>query len=187
MAETVEYDYDPRIEDAKQFLRFAADADTSIEGGHCVVLAGFDDDGATVISWGALYKMTWAFFSRYVDEAYGLISALWIEKTGATPANAPSRSGFPLGIEPDVKYAQTVTPLPPGAAALLYTDGLSETRNAAGEMLGEKMLFQLLAQAAAHTCDAHAGKHFLLGRLADFCDHAPPTDDQTLIFIRHLA
>ena len=29
MAETVEYDYDPRIEDAKQFLRFAADADTN--------------------------------------------------------------------------------------------------------------------------------------------------------------
>ena len=29
MAEMVEYEYDPRIEDAKQFLRFAADADTN--------------------------------------------------------------------------------------------------------------------------------------------------------------
>jgi len=112
---------------------------------------------------------------------------LLVWPSGVAPANTPSRAGFPLGIEPDVKYAQTVTPLPPGAAALLYTDGLSETRNPAGEMLGDKMLFQLLAQAAAHTSDAHAGKHFLLGRLADFCDHAPPTDDQTLIFIRHLA
>ena len=106
---------------------------------------------------------------------------------GAAQANAPGQSGFPLGIEQDVKYPQTVTPLPPGAAALLYTDGLTETRNAAGEMLGEKTLLQLLTQAAAHTGDAHAGKHFLLRRLADFCDHAPPTDDQTLIFIRHLA
>lgn len=62
-------------------------ADTSIEGGHCVVLAGFDDEGVTVISWGATYKMTWAFLAQYADEAYGLVNQYWVEKTGKTPAN----------------------------------------------------------------------------------------------------
>jgi len=110
---------------------------------------------------------------------------LLVWQPGAPAAVALGQSGFPLGIEPLTRYAQTETPLPPGAAALLYTDGLSESRNAAGEMLGEKGLLQLFAQTAAQTSDPHSGKHFLLGRLADYCGHAPLTDDQTLILIRH--
>jgi serine phosphatase RsbU (regulator of sigma subunit)/anti-sigma regulatory factor (Ser/Thr protein kinase) len=110
---------------------------------------------------------------------------LLVWQPGAAEAVALGQPGFPLGIEPLTRYDQTETFLPPGAAALLYTDGLSETRNAAGEMLGEKNLLQFLAGAAAKTGDAAAGKNFLLGCLADFCGHAPLADDQTLIFIRH--
>jgi len=64
-----------------------ADADTSIEGGHCVVIAGFDDSWLTLISWGALYRMSWAFWAEYVDEAYGLVDTDWVKATGTTPAN----------------------------------------------------------------------------------------------------
>jgi len=49
------------------------------------VLAGYDPDGATVISWGALYKMTWAFFNQFVDEAYAIADPDWIRATGQTP------------------------------------------------------------------------------------------------------
>jgi serine phosphatase RsbU (regulator of sigma subunit)/anti-sigma regulatory factor (Ser/Thr protein kinase) len=104
---------------------------------------------------------------------------------GTTEAIAWGESGFPLGIEPLTRYPQTETVLPAGAVALLYTDGLSETRNAAGEMLGEKKLRTMVARAGTQTSDAPGGKHFLLGRLADYCDHAPLADDQTFIFIRH--
>jgi sigma-B regulation protein RsbU (phosphoserine phosphatase) len=104
---------------------------------------------------------------------------------GAKEAVALGQSGFPLGIEPLTRYAQIETFLPPKSAALLHTDGLSETRNVAGEMLGEKKLLQFLAQTAAQTGDAAAGKNFLLSCLADFCGPAPMTDDQTLILIRH--
>ena len=100
---------------------------------------------------------------------------------------APVKAGFPLGIEPSVVYRQTVHALPPGAAALLYTDGLSEARNAAGEPLGENNLRRWLAESAAQTRDAEGAKNFLLARLAEFRGHAPLTDDQTLILIRHLA
>lgn len=102
-------------------------------------------------------------------------------------ASAIGQSGFPLGIEVSAKYYQTATVLPPGSAALLYTDGLSEMRNAAGEMLGEKRLLELLARAGAQTTDTHAARHFLLGRIADYCGNAPLTDDQTLILIRNTA
>jgi serine phosphatase RsbU (regulator of sigma subunit)/anti-sigma regulatory factor (Ser/Thr protein kinase) len=110
---------------------------------------------------------------------------LLVWQPAAATATALGQSGFPLGIEPLTRYTETETPLPPGATALLYTDGLSETRNAAGEMLGEKNLLRMLAHAAAETTGASAGKDFLLGRLADFCGHTPLTDDQTLILIRH--
>ena len=95
-------------------------------------------------------------------------------------------AGFPLGIEPDTAYQQTVNELAPGAAALLYTDGLSETLNAAGELFGEKNLSARLAESVTQTQDADGAKNLLLRRLAEFRGTAPLTDDQTLILIRHL-
>ena len=41
------------------------------------MLPGYDADGAIVISWGSLYKMTWEFFSTYVDEVYDITDASW--------------------------------------------------------------------------------------------------------------
>ena len=111
---------------------------------------------------------------------------LLVWQPGATGATAPGQSGFPLGIEPQVVYPQNVHPLPPGAAALLYTDGLSELRNAAGEMLGENRLPQFLVEAAAQTSDVESGKQMLLDRLAAYRGNAPMADDQTFIYIRHL-
>jgi len=129
----------------------------------------------------------------YLDAARGTaISAsaghcpLLVWTPGAATVAAAGESSFPLGIEPQTTYQPTVTALPPGAAALLYTDGLSETRNAAGEFLGEEKLHELFA-AAAQTRDAESGKTFLLDRLTAFRGSAPLADDETLIFIRHLA
>jgi hypothetical protein len=58
---------------------------TNIVGGHAVVLAGYDVDGARVVSWGQYYTMTWAFFAKYVDEAYAIADRTWIEAGGKTP------------------------------------------------------------------------------------------------------
>ena len=59
--------------------------DTSTEGGHCIILVGYDADGATVISWGQKYKMTWAFFRQFTDEVYAIVSQNWINSQGKTP------------------------------------------------------------------------------------------------------
>jgi len=56
-----------------------------IEGGHAVILVGYDSVRATIVSWGNLYTMTWRFFQRFTDECYGIIDPLWVEKTGKTP------------------------------------------------------------------------------------------------------
>lgn len=59
--------------------------DTRIVGGHAVILPGYDDEGLEVISWGRKYRMTWAFFNRYIDEIYGTVNKSWLDTTGKTP------------------------------------------------------------------------------------------------------
>jgi len=60
-------------------------ANTTIVGGHAVVLVGYNATGAKVISWGQYYTMEWGFFSAYVDEVYAIADQQWIEQTGKTP------------------------------------------------------------------------------------------------------
>jgi hypothetical protein len=61
--------------------------DTSIVGGHAVIVVGYESTGnLIVISWGSVYCMTPKFWARYVDEAYALANAAWIERSGRSPA-----------------------------------------------------------------------------------------------------
>jgi hypothetical protein len=57
----------------------------AIIGGHAVVLAGYDANGARLISWGEYYTMTWGFFAKYVDEVYAIADTTWIDGKGTTP------------------------------------------------------------------------------------------------------
>jgi hypothetical protein len=43
-------------------------------GGHAVDVVRYDKKGLTVVTWGRLQQMTWAFWDRYCDEAYCIIS-----------------------------------------------------------------------------------------------------------------
>lgn len=63
--------------------------DGGIAGGHCVYIVGYDAEGLTCITWGKLQKMTWAWWAKYVDEAYAILSPDWIDSTA-------SPSGFNL-------------------------------------------------------------------------------------------
>ena len=56
------------------------------QGGHAVVLCGYDGDGADVISWGRQYKMTWEFFRTFTDEVYAIADRSWVEASGSSPA-----------------------------------------------------------------------------------------------------
>lgn len=58
---------------------------SAIEGGHCIICVGFDQNYVTAISWGQIYKMSWEFFHAYVSECYAICSNDWIATTGKTP------------------------------------------------------------------------------------------------------
>lgn len=64
--------------------------DGGIDGGHAVWCCGYDPDGIDFISWGKVYRMTNAYWNRYVDEAHALLCPLWINGNTGAP------SGFAL-------------------------------------------------------------------------------------------
>lgn len=60
-------------------------SNSTIIGGHAVVLAGYNSQGPRVISWGQYYTMTWQFFAKFVDEVYAIADVEWIDSKGTTP------------------------------------------------------------------------------------------------------
>jgi len=54
-------------------------------GGHAVPAVAYDARGITVVTWGALKRMTWGFFRAYCDESYGIVSADWVNGERAAP------------------------------------------------------------------------------------------------------
>jgi hypothetical protein len=56
--------------------------DSTIIGGHAIVLTGYNDQGFNLISWGMKYIMTYAFFSQFTDESYALCDIDWFQGTG---------------------------------------------------------------------------------------------------------
>ncbi|MBS2021467.1 MAG: hypothetical protein JST92_03600 [Deltaproteobacteria bacterium] len=55
-------------------------------GGHAVNVVGYDREALTVVSWGALLRMTWTFWDAYCDEAYALVSRDFIGKGTKAPS-----------------------------------------------------------------------------------------------------
>ncbi|GAB2695812.1 hypothetical protein [Kitasatospora kifunensis] len=57
-----------------------------IEGGHCVPVGAYAADGTLMcVTWGAVQKMTAAFWTTYVDEAWVVITQDWLNAKGLDP------------------------------------------------------------------------------------------------------
>jgi hypothetical protein len=54
-------------------------------GGHAVDVVGYEEAGLTVVTWGALQRLTWSFWEHYCDEAYCIVSSDFLEG-GRSPA-----------------------------------------------------------------------------------------------------
>lgn len=52
------------------------------EGGHCVLIVGYDETGLWLVTWGKLIRMTWAFWAKYGDEAWVVLDQDGVQKAG---------------------------------------------------------------------------------------------------------
>lgn len=93
------------------------------------------------------------------------------------------REGGPLlGFSPDVPYAVSEISLRQGDVLALYTDGLTEMENPAGEMLGLDFLSRFMMENRHLSCPEISAS--LLREVHAFRQNAPPHDDLTGIFFK---
>jgi sigma-B regulation protein RsbU (phosphoserine phosphatase) len=110
-------------------------------------------------------------------ESAGHCPALLLKKPGQV--EALRGEGAVLGVLPDWTYRDSVAPLAAGDRLLLYTDGVTEAENLAGEEFGEDRLVQ-----AAHLTDGSAEntQRKIMEEVSLFCG-ANFTDDATLVVV----
>lgn len=93
------------------------------------------------------------------------------------------RGGVLLGILEGVGFEEERLTLEPGDLLVLYTDGVSEAANAAGEMFDEERLYEAVA-AMPSALSAREVAERLLAILHGFLDGTEPQDDVTLLVVK---
>jgi hypothetical protein len=91
--------------------------------------------------------------------------------------------GLPLGREENIIYEQGTTELDVGDRLFLYTDGIVEEENMAGDYFGYERLEELLA-IHAESSPEHL-RDRLLESLTHHVGHANFNDDVTIFFVEH--
>jgi len=94
---------------------------------------------------------------------------------------AISPKGLPLGISPETSFAEETLPLDNCHCAMLYTDGLTEMRNADSSLYGQARLETWLRKNTG-TNTAEQLKERLLADLRQFQPEGPQ-DDQTFLLL----
>ena len=91
-------------------------------------------------------------------------------------------AGTLLGIYPDTRHDEVDLVLGPGEAVAMYTDGVIETRDAGGGLLGEERLVEVLDACV----DEHAEKTAsqIIQAAQDHAD-VGPADDIAVLVLRH--
>jgi serine phosphatase RsbU (regulator of sigma subunit)/anti-sigma regulatory factor (Ser/Thr protein kinase) len=94
-----------------------------------------------------------------------------------------SPEGLPLGILPDTSFSNQTESLPRNSRVLLYTDGLTEARNSAGEFFGQDRLMKWFKRSANARKGAEELKDDLAAELLAFQSTSSLNDDQTFLIM----
>lgn len=146
-----------------------------------------------------LSELNSALMERQVEARYvTLLAMLWQPRERKfTIANAGSTtpmicrdcailnlqaSGFPVGLLERAEYDEIEFPALPGDVILLYSDGVSDQTNEAGQLYGERRLERYFTSIT----DLSAGDlaTALLDDISHFRGDSPVHDDQTVIVLK---
>ena len=126
----------------------------------------------------------------YVDSRARRITAasaghcpLLLALDGEGNVKSLSPEGLPLGILPETTFSNQTEILPRNSRVLLYTDGLTEARNASGEFFGQERLTRWLRKASQSKKNAEELKDDLARELVGFQSSANLSDDQTFLIM----
>ncbi len=92
------------------------------------------------------------------------------------------KGGLILGMIPDMEYEQDTLTLNSGESVVMFTDGVTEAMNAAGDLYDESRLEQLIREnhrlSPREICD------FIVDSVSRFAGGAPQSDDITVVTLK---
>jgi sigma-B regulation protein RsbU (phosphoserine phosphatase) len=112
----------------------------------------------------------------------GHLEPLVVGKDSLRKINA---TGLPIGLFRDEPVKSTMFRMQPGEVLVLYSDGVSESRNAADTEYGAERLARIAADCIVHSPDEVVAR--CIADLATFRGSSSPTDDQTLMIVQRSA
>ena len=107
----------------------------------------------------------------------------WLETQRASERGRPA--GVPLGLLADINYDRTVVKPRVGDLMVLYTDGVSEATNPAGEELGREGLMDIARELETSSAEVFGSS--LTAALRGFRGGVEPADDETVIVLQVVA
>jgi serine phosphatase RsbU (regulator of sigma subunit) len=134
--------------------------------------------------------------ARFVTMVYGVISAEGVLTYCNAGHNPPlligrrglvhlEQGGLVLGLLAEAAYEQERLQLEPGDLLVVFSDGVSESMNPAGDQYGESRIASVVRE------HMHLDPGEILDRLLDdvqrFSDGTPPHDDLTALILRYQA
>jgi sigma-B regulation protein RsbU (phosphoserine phosphatase) len=151
------------------------------------------------ISMSKVNYLLWESIERnqFVTAFYGILDAtnrtLAYSNAGHNPpvlidangeAQFEERGGVPLGMFRDSRYYEYYETIEPGQILVLYTDGVTEATNPAGEEYGRDRLVTAIRQS--RELSAREMIDFLHRDLMDWTDGRGATDDVTFFIVKAL-
>ena len=109
----------------------------------------------------------------------GHCPAILVQPTGRYERLSPTSR--PIGLFEDAEFPEKVRSLEPGDKLVVYSDGVTELRNAQSELYGEQRLIEAVSELAY----LDAGEFFdaLLAQVTKFGSGTPREDDLTLLVL----
>ena len=84
---------------------------------------------------------------HYCNAGHELPIMIRTQNSKAEISNLEAKPNLPVGLFEDFEYEMQTMQMQPGSALFLYTDGLTEARNAKGNLFGRDRVGQMIAEA----------------------------------------
>jgi serine phosphatase RsbU (regulator of sigma subunit) len=106
-----------------------------------------------------------------------------VSTAGTVEPLAAVESGIALGIQEDASYGEGNIQLVPGEVLLLFTDGVTEAINGAGELFSDARLMRALNESAGRPVTEIVDR--IVDAVNTFAAGAPQEDDITVLALRY--
>jgi serine phosphatase RsbU (regulator of sigma subunit) len=109
----------------------------------------------------------------------GHMAPLILQKSGELIEPGEEEAGVPIGVDPDWKYESVTVDLHPGDSVVLFTDGINESMNLAGQLFGIDRIRGHMAEGG----DPEALGRRIISAVNQFVGTGPQLDDMCLVVL----